>query len=145
MFSHNDLCYNNIIRDDRSLRIIDYEYAGFNYRGQDLATYISESMFTYDHPSYPYYSCNPDLEMSDDVAAAFLQEYARVSDIDYQELHDEVEMCRVSAHYMGALWCASMFNPNAPEDCFDLLGYSKCRLDEYRRRKAIYDKNRSNF
>jgi len=80
--------------------------------------------------------------MPDDIVNTFLQEYARVSEIDYDELHEEVEMCRVSAHYMGALWAACMFNPNAPEDSFDLLGYSKCRLDEYRRRKAIYDKNR---
>ncbi|KAJ1785394.1 hypothetical protein LPJ59_006154 [Coemansia sp. RSA 2399] len=42
LFAHNDLAYDNILRLEGSgeIILIDYEYAGFNYRGFDIANHL---------------------------------------------------------------------------------------------------------
>jgi len=57
VFSHNDLHSQNILLLNKveSLIFIDYEYAGFNYRGYDIANLFNESTISYENPEYPYY------------------------------------------------------------------------------------------
>ena len=42
VFSHNDLHSGNILNDEGSLRVIDYEYSGYNYRCFDFGNYYNE-------------------------------------------------------------------------------------------------------
>ena len=40
-FCHNDLSNTNVHRDGQTTRLIDFEFAGRNYRGFDLAVHFS--------------------------------------------------------------------------------------------------------
>ncbi|KAJ1790868.1 hypothetical protein LPJ59_005087 [Coemansia sp. RSA 2399] len=50
VFAHNDMQNSNILRLDRTgeLVIIDFEYAGYNYRGFDIANHLRTWMNSYD-------------------------------------------------------------------------------------------------
>lgn len=46
VFAHNDLLSGNIMQcsDDGSIRLIDFEYSGFNYRAYDIGNFFAETM-----------------------------------------------------------------------------------------------------
>ncbi|KAJ1675728.1 hypothetical protein EV182_000697 [Spiromyces aspiralis] len=56
VFSHNDLQYGNILRltKDNELVVVDFEYAGYNYRGFDIVNHFCEWMSNYNHPTHPH-------------------------------------------------------------------------------------------
>ena len=39
--------------------LIDYEYAGLNFKGYDLACYIHEMYIDYSHDDQPYFKVYP--------------------------------------------------------------------------------------
>ncbi|KAJ1793487.1 hypothetical protein LPJ59_004718 [Coemansia sp. RSA 2399] len=49
VFAHNDLLAGNFLRLERTgkIEIVDYEYAGYNYRGYDIANHFCEWMVDY--------------------------------------------------------------------------------------------------
>ncbi|KAJ1731693.1 hypothetical protein LPJ61_002411 [Coemansia biformis] len=55
VFAHDDLQYGNILRlrDTGELVVVDFEYAGYNYRGFDIANHFCEWMADY-HGSRPH-------------------------------------------------------------------------------------------
>jgi thiamine kinase-like enzyme len=55
---------NIIITPDDNLRFIDYDYAGPNPRGVDLATYINETAYELELPEYPFFTHVADEEMT---------------------------------------------------------------------------------
>lgn len=46
VFAHNDLLCGNIMQssEDGSIRLIDFEYSGFNYRAYDIGNFFAETM-----------------------------------------------------------------------------------------------------
>ncbi|KAJ2079498.1 hypothetical protein H4R24_003731 [Coemansia sp. RSA 988] len=56
VFAHDDLQYGNILRlkDTGELVVVDFEYAGYNYRGFDIANHFCEWMADYYHPDHPH-------------------------------------------------------------------------------------------
>ncbi|KAJ2714393.1 hypothetical protein H4R19_001753 [Coemansia spiralis] len=52
VFAHDDLQYGNILRlrDTGELVVVDFEYAGYNYRGFDIANHFCEWMADYHGP-----------------------------------------------------------------------------------------------
>jgi thiamine kinase-like enzyme len=86
VFSHNDYRYTNILVNDRDLRIVDYEYSGFSFRGVDLATYVNEALYTYNHPEFPFFSLDAGNELKAEVVTEFLAEYSRVAGGDLAEI-----------------------------------------------------------
>jgi len=53
ILAHNDAQENNIlmnIKDNRSLMLIDYEYAGWNPMAMDLSNYINETILENAYP-----------------------------------------------------------------------------------------------
>ncbi|KAJ1915181.1 hypothetical protein H4219_004452 [Mycoemilia scoparia] len=56
VLAHSDLQYGNILRlhKDRELVVVDFEYAGYNYRGFDIANHFCEWMSNYHHPTHPH-------------------------------------------------------------------------------------------
>lgn len=46
VFAHNDLLSGNIMQrsEDASIRLIDFEYSGFNYRAYDIGNFFAETM-----------------------------------------------------------------------------------------------------
>lgn len=61
MFCHNDLCANNIfIREKEEegvdkVVLIDFEYAGYNYRAYDIANFFNETTFDYSNIEAPFF------------------------------------------------------------------------------------------
>ncbi|KAJ2156954.1 hypothetical protein GGF46_004848 [Coemansia sp. RSA 552] len=56
VFTHNDLQYGNILRLEATgeLIVIDFEYAGYSYRGFDVANHFCEWMADYHHDTHPH-------------------------------------------------------------------------------------------
>ncbi|KAJ1795610.1 hypothetical protein LPJ59_004249 [Coemansia sp. RSA 2399] len=56
VFAHDDLQYGNILRLEHTgeLVVVDFEYAGYNYRGFDIANHFCEWMADYYHPQHPH-------------------------------------------------------------------------------------------
>ncbi|KAJ1996510.1 hypothetical protein GGI04_005751 [Coemansia thaxteri] len=56
VFAHDDLQYGNILRLEATgeLVVVDFEYAGYNYRAFDIANHFCEWMADYHHPEHPH-------------------------------------------------------------------------------------------
>ncbi|KAJ1858574.1 hypothetical protein LPJ73_001886 [Coemansia sp. RSA 2703] len=56
VFAHDDLQYGNILRlsSTGELVVVDFEYAGYNYRGFDIANHFCEWMADYHHETQPH-------------------------------------------------------------------------------------------
>ncbi|KAJ2015674.1 hypothetical protein GGI10_001989 [Coemansia sp. RSA 2530] len=56
VFAHDDLQYGNILRLENTgeLVVVDFEYAGYNYRGFDIANHFCEWMADYHHEHRPH-------------------------------------------------------------------------------------------
>ena len=76
--SHNDISEQNILRKTHQkddLVLIDFEYSGLNYCAYDFAMYISEAVFDYTYPHYPYYKLYMGNRMRDEDITSFLSAY----------------------------------------------------------------------
>ncbi|KAJ2233663.1 hypothetical protein IWW45_004010 [Coemansia sp. RSA 485] len=56
VFAHDDLQYGNILKlqGTDELVVVDFEYAGYNYRGFDIANHFCEWMADYHHDAHPH-------------------------------------------------------------------------------------------
>ncbi|KAJ1826698.1 hypothetical protein LPJ56_002050, partial [Coemansia sp. RSA 2599] len=56
VFAHDDLQYGNILKlqGTEELVVVDFEYAGYNYRGYDIANHFCEWMADYHHDVHPH-------------------------------------------------------------------------------------------
>ncbi|KAJ1662987.1 hypothetical protein EV178_005398 [Coemansia sp. RSA 1646] len=78
VFAHDDLQYGNILRLERTgeLVVVDFEYAGYNYRGFDIANHFCEWMADYYHPEHPHL-LDPAQYPTDKQRHGFLRTYVR--------------------------------------------------------------------
>ncbi|KAJ2393128.1 hypothetical protein GGI23_005083 [Coemansia sp. RSA 2559] len=78
VFAHNDLQNSNILRLDRTgeFVIIDFEYAGFNYRGYDIANHLYTCMAKYE-PSARLHYLVPTQYPTVEQCREFMQSYVR--------------------------------------------------------------------
>jgi hypothetical protein len=82
---HNDAQPGNWIRGHASLGgkrrlfLIDYEYAGLNYRGFEFGNLFCEFCFDYNHAEAPYFLYTPEQYPSRDTQARFFREYLSTS------------------------------------------------------------------
>jgi thiamine kinase-like enzyme len=76
-FCHNDLNNGNFLYDEGSKHFyfLDYEFAGFNYRGYDLANFFNEMTMEYDYPIAPYFKANPELYPKESTLTEVLGHY----------------------------------------------------------------------
>ena len=91
VFSHNDLLGCNILKTGDSVRLIDFEYSGYNYMFYDEADYSAESMIIYDLPDWPYFEFHPE-NMID------LKELVPSEEVKW------VEVLRKGSNLMWMLW-----------------------------------------
>ncbi|KAJ2659375.1 hypothetical protein IWW48_003522 [Coemansia sp. RSA 1200] len=78
VFAHGDLQYGNILRLESTgeLVVVDFEYAGYNYRGFDIANHFCEWMADYHHATHPHL-LDPARYPTDVQRRAFLRTYVR--------------------------------------------------------------------
>jgi thiamine kinase-like enzyme len=82
LFCHNDLNHANVLlpsqqssRSDESLMFIDYEFAGYNYRGFDLADHLGEYMFDLEYDQFPGFQFISEAFPSTQHQATFCRHY----------------------------------------------------------------------
>ncbi|KAI9140438.1 kinase-like domain-containing protein [Paraphysoderma sedebokerense] len=129
VFSHNDSQYGNILRHRKTgeIVLVDYEYAGYNYRGYDIANHFIEWTADY-HCSTPHVLV-PSRYPSQTEQIRFLKAYLDSFEI-LQSLLTEVEMFTIVSHLMWGLWGLSreIDMLGRREIDFDYFGYGMQRL-----------------
>ncbi|KAH6782448.1 Protein kinase superfamily protein [Perilla frutescens var. hirtella] len=139
-FCHNDMQYGNIMIDDndRSITIIDYEYASYNPVAYDIANHFCEMAANYhtDTPHILDYSKYPDLE----ERKRFIQNYHissgnnEPSEAAVNKLADDVEKYTLANHIFWGLW--GLISAYVNHIDFDYKEYARQRFEQYWLRKA---------
>ncbi|KAG1462983.1 hypothetical protein G6F46_003843 [Rhizopus delemar] len=127
VFAHNDTQYGNILKIENTdeLVVIDFEYAGYNPRGYDIANHFCEWMYDYhssepakmNHKSYPTHK----------EQVRFLTAYDKHH---VTELLREVELWKMACHLFWGLW--GLVQASQSEIDFDYFGYSLERLSVFK-------------
>ncbi|KAI8340937.1 kinase-like domain-containing protein [Chlamydoabsidia padenii] len=144
VFGHNDLQYGNILkRDDTgALVLVDFEYAGYNTRGYDLANHFIEWRYDY-HGQQPAAMTEPFPTLEEQVR--FIQAYIDANktelDNDNDDLVDEIRMEMLvwlgASHVGWGLW--GLVQASQSEIDFDYFYYSMERLNAFREELAKWN------
>eukprot|EP00929_Paragymnodinium_shiwhaense_P028965 TRINITY_DN16704_c0_g1_i2.p1 TRINITY_DN16704_c0_g1~~TRINITY_DN16704_c0_g1_i2.p1 ORF type:complete len:493 (-),score=115.42 TRINITY_DN16704_c0_g1_i2:313-1791(-) len=144
VFSHNDSQENNILQTQYGLRLIDFEYAGYNYQAYDIANYFVEFTMDYTEKRWPYYSTNlsayPSVDSQRLFISVYLSEYLETNVLPHDDeyvlpLLETVQKFNLVSHLLWGLWSV-VRAPQAPTfDDFDFLHYAIFRFDTYKRMK----------
>jgi len=151
VFAHNDTQYGNILRltdGSGQLVVVDFEYAGYNYRAFDIANHFCEWMFDY-HSSEPH-KMHLDWYPNEDQQINFLQSYMKseknltsgdhISTFDnyLQKLKSEVNAFTLASHVMWGLW--GLIQSGQSDIKFNYFAYGMQRLKCFRDSKNyIYE------
>ncbi|KAG1470693.1 hypothetical protein G6F56_002531 [Rhizopus delemar] len=127
VFAHNDTQYGNILRINETgeLVVIDFEYAGYNPRGYDLANHFCEWMYDY-HSDEPHKMCIENYPTQQEQLR-FMSAYDKEN---AHELLKEADMWKMACHLFWALW--GLVQASQSEIDFDYFNYSIQRLIAFR-------------
>jgi len=136
-FCHNDIQENNILMIDnecQSLRLIDFEFAGFNFSGFDIASCFLECTYDYMYESHPFYSYEPWRYPSLDSRRRFASAYldAKQDSCSSDILLVAVERLVLAGHLFWGLWGIIRGPTSVAVDEFDYQRYAKERFAAYR-------------
>lgn len=129
-FCHNDLSNTNVHRDGQTTRLIDFEFAGRNYRGFDLAVHFSHWAGgavdgRYDDAAFPTAA----------EQRPFLEAYAAADGgVTAEALAEEIRAALPLAHLVWGLWalCALPAAAAAGKlQPFSHIEYAERRLAAY--------------
>ncbi|KAI9023854.1 kinase-like domain-containing protein [Phycomyces nitens] len=136
IFGHNDTQYGNILKLDKTgeLVVIDFEYAGYNTRGFEIANHFCEWMYDYhsDSPASMKVHGFPTQEEQ----KLFLKAYAATNNIKtpIDVLQKEALIWVMASHLSWGLW--GLVQANQSEIDFDYFLYSMERLGAFRKELA---------
>ncbi|KAJ1975134.1 hypothetical protein H4R35_003285 [Dimargaris xerosporica] len=147
VFAHNDLQYGNILRLDQpsqELVVIDFEYAGYNYRGFDIANHFSEWTADY-HSDTPHaldFDRYPTEEEQHMFLNAYIDEQLRLNPDRYPEFQQprpqaladlitEITCLRLATHVFWGLW--GLIQASESNIDFDYLEYAHQKLCAFQR------------
>ena len=144
VFSHNDVQENNLLQTPYGLRLIDFEYAHYNYQAYDIGNFFCEFTMDYTEKAYPFFSTDissaPAISKKQIFASVYLSEYLETpvlpSDCELIDpLLKNVEFFEMASHLKWGLWSV-IRAPQAPTfEQFDFLLYARFRFDQYLRSK----------
>lgn len=143
-FCHNDLNPMNIfLRRSQSgsisLRLIDFEYSGLNYRGFDIAGFFIE--LAYDYSGFPGFEFRPELLASEGTVRRFLKGYMpEGTGEELEELRQEVRIGMLQWLFFTGLWC--VYQKAVSKVQFDFLAMAE---DKFRLYKKLKEELFSNF
>lgn len=134
-FCHNDLHEGNILQNisDKSITLIDYEYAAYNYLSFDIANHFCEWMFDYDVNHDPYFTYIPSNWPSDKTIAMFLFFYYDSKHLDKVFIADqinEIKQFALVSHITWTLWALSM---GVTDINFNYISFASARMDAFKR------------
>ncbi|KEG03304.1 choline kinase, putative [Plasmodium vinckei vinckei] len=144
-FCHNDLQENNIINTNNCLRLIDFEYAGYNFTATDIAIFFIETSIDYSTDTYPFYEINKNKYLSYEKRKMFINEYLSVYlgklQIPYDQKMADSFLDAIEIHALGAnlLWGFWSIIRGYQVKCyneFDFFLYAQDRFKLYDEQKA---------
>ena len=136
-FCHDDLSNTNLHRHPATgeVRLLDFEYAGHNYRGFDLATHLSHWAGGAEDGRYEDAAFPRGAELSG-FLTAYAEAVARGAGAGteaaptVEELLEEVRLATPLAHAVWGLWAVCSL-PAAEEAPFSHIEYAERRLAAY--------------
>ncbi|CAO3591291.1 unnamed protein product [Absidia cylindrospora] len=130
VFAHNDLQYGNVLRmkSTGDLVAVDFEYAGYNPRGYDLANHLIEWQYNYhgEHPALASPQHAPRRHQQISFVKAYLAHHHLKSTTTVDQLLYEIDCWSVVCHLCWGLW--GLIQLQQSEIDFDYAAYSAQRL-----------------
>lgn len=125
-FCHQDCyCLNYLYTpSSETLRLLDYEYAGYCYRGMDFASLLNGLLYDYQSPDPPYLTYHPADRCTDELLTQYISAYG-----GDEELWTEARLCFACDHYVWAIWSVAMAGQGRPG--FDYVAYARLRMRDF--------------
>ncbi|XP_073822783.1 choline/ethanolamine kinase isoform X2 [Musca autumnalis] len=127
------------------LKIIDFEYCAYNYRGFDLANHFLEWTFNYNRSDAPFYyflkENYPTTEQRHQFIRTYLKKFNDKEDDwepsqkEIDDVDEEVTVFTMMSHLFWSLW--SLMNVTSNIE-FGYWDYAICRAKEYLNLKQAY-------
>jgi ethanolamine kinase len=129
---HNDLTNGNILlTKTNDVKLIDFEYTEYNFRGYELGNYFCE---------YAGLECDWSIYPNKETQMVFLQEYARHSGINADQLFVEANIYALGSHLLWLLWAIVQDSNSTIK--FDYLQYATNRIYGYCDQIKFLQKNK---
>ena len=125
VLSHMDTSFLNFLykEEKEEIFLIDYDYAGYSYRGFDIAILLQDIKYDYNYPEYPFYQYYRSFP-EDEVLSNYVKAYGEGAD-----MFVECKRCMIAAHYFWAIWAFTLYDENSQG--MDMLGYGLLRFREF--------------
>jgi len=153
---HGDVHEMNFLQmqeNKEKLVIIDFEYSTFNYRSNDIAMLLCETIIDYSHPNWPNYTIVEENKWDYEMLKFFCEEYLRndaeINKIDDQKTYifdelpkliNNVKIAEMIVNIIWAVWCFLVIDwKNFDENKEWKLEYAKTRLDLYKKAYSVYN------
>lgn len=117
---HNDLQKNNILVKNDEVKLIDFEYSGYNFVGFEIANFLCELSFKLHDDRFEYEAVN------ETVYKDICNEYAN-DPVKGAELYNSIDFFTICSHYVWIMW--SIIKANCEKNNFDYIAYAMKRLD----------------
>lgn len=148
MFCHNDVHEGNCLIDPKqfvegqskmkALRLIDFEYSNYGYRGFEFGNHFCEWMFDYTNQKWPHYYYNPHHWASFEEKRNFIDEYLTQMGMDIdgnrELIINEANEFALVSHIYWMLW--SFIQKRVSDIVFGYDEYAMDRYDAYKRLKC---------
>jgi len=140
VFCHNDVQENNILMTPYGLRLIDFEYANFNFQSADIGNLFNEFTMDYIHDEWPFFkkdlSAYPGVETQRMFSSVYLSEYldqpVMLDNPLIDELLDSVKVASQLSHLLWGMWSLVRAQQYAEtSNSFDFVEYARFRFDTY--------------
>jgi choline/ethanolamine kinase len=119
------------VKTGHQLVVIDFEYAGYNSRGYDIANHFCEWTYNYhsDNDAVMDMNMYPSVEEQTRFLTSYI--HAAKSDMQVKDLMMEVALWRMGPHLFWGLW--GLVQANMSEIDYDYFLYSSFRINNFRR------------
>eukprot|EP00026_Physarum_polycephalum_P010894 Phypoly_transcript_11080.p1 GENE.Phypoly_transcript_11080~~Phypoly_transcript_11080.p1 ORF type:complete len:365 (+),score=54.00 Phypoly_transcript_11080:92-1186(+) len=143
LMCHNDLNYGNILYngdpscpENKRIAFVDYEYAGYNFRGFDVGNHFNEyGGLVLDFSKYPSREARKEFARYYSARCKQLGKLAGDVETDAEKLVEESEDFAQVSHLLWSVWSLVIAHtPDKPGD-FDYVKYGELRMKEYFARK----------
>ncbi|KAI4835979.1 choline kinase [Plasmodium brasilianum] len=140
VFCHNDLQENNIINTNKCLRLIDFEYSGYNFLSADIANFFIETSIDYSLSTYPFFNIDKKKYISYENRKLFITSYLSIyldksSLIVDQKTIDQfleaIEVQALGAHLLWGFWSIIRGYQTKSYNEFDFFLYAQERFKMY--------------
>ena len=143
LFCHNDLNEGNFLLLDggsKEIKLIDFEFCNYNYRGFELAQLFYESSINMTQTDYPHFKHTPDNYPREGDRKYFVAQYLAAfqpdkahGPEDVDSVLREVELMKLAVDFYWALWALAKAQN---DDRFGYIEYAELRIGLYRSEKA---------